>query len=291
VDYPRALWLPILYGIILNVRPAPAARNYRKIWREDSNESPLRYYTRRQAEELARVLGAGVVLDWAMRYGAPSIAARLEVLREAGCARILIVPLYPQYSATTSASVADAVFDALNPMRAQPAIRIASAFYAAPDYIGALGAVARGWLKGNDWTPERIVLSFHGLPQRYVDAGDPYYRHCAETARLLREKMGWAEDYAPMAFQSKFGRETWLEPATEDMIKTFAAEGVKRIAVMAPAFISDCVESLEEIAISAREIFLAAGGEDLRLIPCLNDSAEAIALLASLIRREIAGWA
>ncbi|WP_425410424.1 ferrochelatase [Hyphococcus sp.] len=289
VDLPRAVWLPILHGVILNVRPAVTARNYKKIWREESNESPLRYFTRAQSKALSASLDAATV-DWAMRYGNPSIAARLEAMKAKGCTRILVVPLYPQYSATTTASVADAVFAAVKSMRWQPAIRTAPPFHDDPAYVDALAQVAKRHLSGIDWTPERVVISFHGLPQRYFEAGDPYHCHCAKTARLLRETMGWTEEFAPLAFQSKFGREKWLEPATDETIKSLAEQRIKKIAVIMPGFVSDCIETLEEIDIAARATFMEAGGEDFTAIPCLNDSPEMAALLETISRRETAGW-
>lgn len=289
VDLPRALWLPVLHGIILNVRPAATARNYAKIWRKESNESPLRYYTRAQAEALGDRM-SGVMVDWAMRYGNPSIASRLEGMKKAGCERVLVIPLYPQYSATTTASVADAVFDAVKAMRWQPALRMAPAFHDEPRYIDALAATARRHLSAQDFTPERVVISFHGLPQRYFDMGDPYHCHCAKTARLLREKMGWTEEFAPLAFQSKFGREKWLEPATDATLKDLAEKGVKKLGVIMPGFVADCIETLEEIDIAGREVFLETGGEAFTSIPCLNDAPEMAALLETLARRETAGW-
>ena len=289
VDLPRALWLPVLYGVILNVRPAATARNYAKIWRKESDESPLRYYTRRQSDLLGESL-SGVSVDWAMRYGNPSVASRLQAMKENGCERILVIPLYPQYSATTTASVADAVFDAVKSMRWQPAIRMAPAFHDEPDYISALATVTRRHLAAQAQAPERVVISFHGLPQRYFNAGDPYHCHCSKTARLLREEMGWTEEFAPLAFQSKFGREKWLEPATDATICKLAGEGVKSLAVIMPGFVSDCIETLEEIDIAARETFMAAAGETFTSIPCLNDAPEMIDLLDALARRETAGW-
>ena len=290
VDLPRALWLPVLHGIILNVRPAATARNYAKIWRQESDESPLRYFTRAQAVSLKSRLGGETLVDWAMRYGAPSIQERMNTLFEAGARRLLIVPLYPQYSATTTASVMDAVNDALRSMRWQPAIRTTPPFHDDPAYISALAAVTRRRLNALDWTPERVVISFHGLPERYFLSGDPYHCHCAKTARLLRNEMGWTEEFAPLAFQSKFGREKWLEPATEDMLKSLGESGVKKAAVITPGFVADCIETLEEIAIAARETFLGAGGEAFDAIPCLNDSNEAIHMLETIARRELAGW-
>ncbi|MEQ8179768.1 MAG: ferrochelatase [Amphiplicatus sp.] len=290
VDYPRALWLPILYGIILAVRPARSARAYRSIWREAENESPLRTYTRRQADLLRPAFGADVIVDWAMRYGEPSIRSRLEVLRQHGCTRILVVPLYPQYSATTTASVHDAAFDAVRAMRWQPALRLAPAFHDMQAYIEALAATARRRLALLSWAPERVIISFHGLPERYLTEGDPYHCHCQKTARLFREAMGWSDAFAPLAFQSRFGREKWLGPATDETIAALAGEGVKRLAVITPGFVADCIETLEEIGIAGKEQFLEAGGETFDAIPCLNDAPETIALLEDIVRREAAGW-
>ncbi|MEZ5892364.1 MAG: ferrochelatase [Parvularculaceae bacterium] len=289
VELPRLLWLPILHGIILNVRPAATARNYAKIWRKESNESPLRYYTRAQGEILAASLN-GATVDWAMRYGEPSVASRLQAMKQAGCERILVIPLYPQYSATTTASVSDAVFDAVRAMRWQPAIRMAPAFHDDPLYIKALAAIARRHLSEQSFAPERIVISFHGLPERYFKAGDPYPCHCEKTARLLRAEMGWTDEFALLAYQSKFGRDKWLEPATDATLARLADEGVKRVAVITPGFISDCIETLEEIDIAGRETFLSAGGEAFTSIPCLNDAPETAALLDAIARRELAGW-
>lgn len=290
VDLPRALWLPILHLVILNIRPRIAAKNYKKVWRENPYESPLRYFTRRQAQKTEDKLVNIANVDFAMRYGNPSIANQLSTLKEKGCDRILVLPLYPQYSATTTATVFDAVSDALRLMRWQPAIRMAPAFYADVKYIKALSDGASRHLAELDERPDRIVISFHGLPQRYLDAGDPYYCHCSKTARLLRESMGWSDDFAPMAFQSKFGREKWLEPATDETIKHLRNEGVENIAVIMPGFFSDCIETLEEIDIASRALFLNAGGKSFSSIPCINDSDEAIALILSVIQREAAGW-
>lgn len=290
VDLPRALWLPILHGVILNVRPTATARNYAKIWRRESNESPLRFYTRAQAEALQNVFGDTLLVNWAMRYGNPSIRERMNALVDAGARRILILPLYPQYSATTTASVIDAVGDALGDMRWQPAIRTTPPFHDEPGYIGALASITRQRLGALEWTPERVLISFHGLPERYFLAGDPYHCHCAKTARLLRDEMGWTDGYAPLTFQSIFGREKWLEPATDGVLKSLADDGVKKVAVITPGFVADCVETLEEIAIAGRETFMSHGGEAFDAIPCLNDSPEMTSLLETIIRRELAGW-
>ena len=285
VDYPRAVWMPVLHGIILRTRPGKTGAAYAKIWREETDESPLRHYTRAQAEGVAaRVPGAHV--DWAMRYGVPRIAAKLDAMREAGCDRILIVPLYPQYSATTTGTVGDAV--ARYQMEAvwQPSLRTLPPFHDEPGYIEALAQSARAHVGD----AERVILSFHGLPKRYFAAGDPYHCHCQKTARLLREAMGWDAAFAPVGFQSKFGPEAWLEPATEDLVTQAAADGVKRLAVMAPAFVSDCIETLEEVGIGLAETFGAAGGERLWSVPCLNDDDAFLDALASLVRRELGGW-
>lgn len=289
VDYPRALWLPILYGVILNVRPARSARAYAAIWTDQG--SPLRLHTEHAAAALAKRLEArGVVTDWAMRYGAPSIRERIEFLQSEGCDRILVVPMYPQYSQSTSASVADAAFDALKQMKWQPALRIAAPFHDDAHYIAALKAGADSHLSSLGWAPERVILSFHGTPKRHLDEGDPYYCHCAKTARLLRAAMGWSEAFAPLAFQSRFGREEWLKPATDEMIRNLAAKGVKRLAVMTPGFTADCLETLEEIAIAAGETFTHAGGEHFTAIPCINASPAAIDMLEALVLREAGGW-
>lgn len=290
VELPRALWLPILHGVILNTRPAATARNYAKIWRQESDESPLRYFTREQAAQTNQQFDDQVIVDWAMRYGTPAIADKIAALKDKGCDRILVVPLYPQYSATTTASVTDAVFQAMQKMRWQPALRIAPPFHDARTYIDGLAAVTRRHLDQLSWAPECVVISFHGLPQRYFDAGDPYFCHCAKTARLLRETMGWTDKFAPMAFQSKFGRDKWLEPSTEDTIKNLGENGVKKIAVITPGFVSDCIETLEEIDIAARETFTGTGGTNFSAIPCLNDAPEMTTLLEQIVRQEIAGW-
>lgn len=290
VDVPRAIWMPLLHGVILNVRPARTAHAYAEVWREDSDESPLRYFTRRQGERLAGVLKDRFIVDWAMRYGRPSIKDRLAALADKGARRILIVPLYPQYSATTTASVTDAVLSAMETLEWQPTLRFAPPFHDDPHYLGALKSAAGRDLAALGFEPERVVLSFHGLPERYFERGDPYPCHCAKTARLLREAAGWSDEFAPIAFQSKFGPGVWLRPSTEETLIRLAEAGVKRVAVMTPGFLADCLESLEEIAIRAKESFLVAGGEQFAALPCLNDADEAIDLLTRLVERETAGW-
>lgn len=288
VDYPRLLWLPILHGVILNIRPARSAAAYRKIWTEGG--SPLRVYADRAAAALRERLGGRALVDVAMRYGEPSIAGRIRALQEQGCDRIVLIPLYPQHSRSTTASVGDAVFSALQPLVWQPAIRMAAAYHDHPAYIDALAKSARDSLGALGWTPERILLSFHGTPKRHLTEGDPYHCHCMKTARLLRTAMGWSEAFAPVTFQSRFGREEWLGPATDDMIASAGREGVKRLAVMTPGFLADCLETLEEIAIGGQETFHANGGADFAALPCLNDSPYMTALLEALVSRETAGW-
>ncbi|MEO0319702.1 MAG: ferrochelatase [Pseudomonadota bacterium] len=298
VDYPRLLWMPLLHGIILNTRPAKTGRAYAKIWREDTNESPLRFFTRAQADHLTKALhpdqreaaDGPLVIDWAMRYGVPSIADRLSALTEKGCTRILILPLYPQYSATTTGTVNDEVFRSLMAMAWQPAVRTVPAFHDEPAYIDALAAVTRRHMASSDFEADRVILSFHGLPERYFREGDPYHCHCAKTARLLREKMGWSDSFAPLAFQSQFGPEKWLGPSTDEEIERAASDGVKRLAVITPGFVADCIETLEEIAMEGADTFLEAGGEAFTAIPCLNDTAEMTTLLEKLVARELKGW-
>ncbi|HBS35288.1 MAG TPA: ferrochelatase [Parvularcula sp.] len=288
VDYPRLLWLPLLHGVILNIRPARSADAYRKIWTDDG--SPLRVYAARAAAALGARLGDRAIVDYAMRYGQPSIAAKLKAMQAQGCDRIVVIPLYPQHSRSTTASVGDAVFGGLKPLVWQPAIRVAAAYHDHPAYIAALEGSARASLSALGWTPERVLLSFHGTPKRHLTDGDPYYCHCMKTARLLRTAMGWSEAFAPLTFQSRFGREEWLTPSTSDMIAAAGREGVKRLAVMTPGFLADCLETLEEIAIGGRETFHANGGGEFAALPCLNDTVYMTELLEALTLREAAGW-
>jgi len=289
IELHPLLWWPILNGPILTFRPRKSGEAYRKIWREESNESPLRYYTRSQAERLQQRFD-DVVIDWAMRYGNPSIPDRLDALTEAGCDRILVVPLYPQYSATTTASVTDAVFDALKAKRWQPTLRVAHPWHDHPAHVQALTQRIRNELAQLEQEPELLLFSFHGLPQKYFDLGDPYYCHCQKTARLVREALGWPEDRVRVTFQSRLGPTQWLKPYTAEVLEQLPAEGVKRIAVVMPAFISDCIETLEEIGIEGRKSFLEAGGEACDALPCLNDSDESIEMLEAIVTQELSGW-
>lgn len=291
IEANRLVWALVLNLVVLNIRPAVAARAYREVWDRETGESPLRRHTREQAAGLAaRLAGLGVEVDWAMRYGAPPIAERLEALRARGCRRVLLAPLYPQYSAATTATACDKAFAALAGMRWQPAVRIAPPYYDDPAYIAALAGSVRTHLATLDWRPDALLASFHGLPQRYFEAGDPYHCHCAKTARLLDEALGGAAGRVETAFQSRFGREEWLRPYAADVIVELPARGVRRLAMIAPGFAADCVETLEEAAIGLRAAFLEAGGEAFAYIPCLNASPAGIDLLESLARRELSGW-
>lgn len=290
IETSPLVWQPILRGIILNTRPKKSAEAYAKIWREESNESPLRYYTRRQAELLQPLLSDDVLVDWAMRYGKPSIEERLSAMRDAGCERISVMALYPQYSASTSASVYDDVFRTLLKLRWQPAVRTAAPWHDDEAYIEALAGSVKTHLATLDWTPDVIIASFHGLPQSYFDKGDPYHCHCAKTARLLREKLGMDENQLRLTFQSRFGPSKWLEPYTDKTVVDLAENGTKKIAIVTPGFISDCVETLEEIGIALHEDFQAAGGTHFTTISCLNDTDPSIELLAALAKRDLSGW-
>ena len=293
IEVPRLVWWPVLHGLILSLRPLRSAAKYRAIWNEALNESPLRTITRAQGEKLAAALagaGADISVDWAMRYGAPSIGSRLAALRERGCDRILLVPLYPQYSATTTATANDAAFDALKRMRRQPAIRTVPAYYDEPVYIAALADSIGAALSGLDFEPEVLLVSFHGLPKSFIERGDPYYRQCLTTARCLREALGWPEERWRVAFQSRVGPAEWLQPHTDETIDGLARQGVRRIAVAMPGFSADCLETLEEIAIENAAIFRAAGGERFFAVPCLNDSPEGMRVIETIVRRELSGW-
>lgn len=287
VDWPRAIWLPVLHGIILNTRPPKTAKLYKSIWHEPSGTSPLAWYTRQQTNALKDRLGSQVTVDYAMRYGNPSIPDVTKRLMNEGHDRIVFFPLYPQYSATTTGTVADRIGETLGAMAWQPAIRIAPPFHDEVSYIDALEASLK---RHTPEKAERVILSFHGIPVRYFRAGDPYHCHCQKTARLIRERMGWSEDFAPIGFQSKFGPEKWLEPSTESLVEKAAEEGLNHIAIAAPAFVSDCIETLEEIQIGLKEIFEESGGEHLTAIPCLNDDEAFIDCLTKLARRELSGW-
>jgi ferrochelatase len=285
-------WKLVLNGIILRTRPARKARDYRKIWNTEKNESPIKTITRAQSEKLAAAISEEdhVVVDWAMRYGNPSIASRIEVLMAQGCDRLLVVPLYPQYSAATSATVCDEVFRVLAGMRAQPTLRVTPPYYDDPDYIEALALSINAHLKTLPFQPELIVASFHGMPKKYVDKGDPYLAQCIATTESLRKRMGLDASKLLLTFQSRFGFDEWLQPYTDETIEQLAKDGVRRIAVVMPGFAADCLETLEEIAQENAEIFKHNGGEQFAAVPCLNDSDAGMDVIRQLVLRELQGW-
>jgi ferrochelatase len=285
VEIPAIAWKPILYGIILPTRPRKSAEAYRQIWTNDG--SPLAAIARRQTEALRERLGDGVMVEQAMRYGNPGMAGAIKRMLQAGCDRILAAPLYPQYCAATTATANDAMFAALAKLRAQPALRTLPPYFDDPLYIEALRANLARQLEALDFEPERVLLSFHGVPERTIALGDPYKSHCEATARLLRQALGREVD---VAYQSRFGRAKWLEPATDATLAAYPGKGVTRIAVAAPGFSVDCLETLEELGIRERSSFLGAGGDKFALLDCLNDSPEGMDMLEALVRRELEGW-
>ena len=286
------IWKLVLNGVILNVRPRRKARDYLKIWNTEKNESPLKTITRAQSEKLAAAISdhGHVVVDWAMRYGNPSMRSRIDALTAQGCDRLLVVPLYPQYSAATSATVCDEVFRVLGEMRAQPTLRVTPPYYDDPDYIDALAVSIDAHLKTLDFEPELIVASFHGMPQKYIDKGDPYQSQCVATIDALRKRMGLDASKLMLTFQSRFGFDAWLQPYTDKTIAQLAKDGVRRIAVVTPGFSADCLETLEEIAQENAEIFEHNGGEKFAAIPCLNDSDPGMDVIRQLVLRELQGW-
>ncbi len=292
IEVPKLIWWPLLNGIILTTRPSKSGKNYETIWNKERNESPLRTITRSQSDKLsAAFAGNGkIIIDWAMRYGTPSIAEKIDGLKRAGCDRILLAPLYPQYSATTTATANDKAFDKLRTMRWQPAVRTLPAYHDDPVYIAALATSVERSIAALDFEPEVVLASYHGLPKRNLELGDPYHCHCLKTTRLLREQLGWPEEKLRTTFQSRFGKAEWLQPYTDKTVEALAKSGVKRIAAVMPGFSADCVETLEEIAGENAEIFKHNGGEHFAALPCLNDSPEGMALLEHLVRRELLGW-
>jgi ferrochelatase len=292
IENQGLLWKLALNGIILRTRPRRKARDYRKIWNLEKNESPLKTITRAQAEKLAVDISDRdhVVVDWAMRYGNPSIASRINALTAQGCDRLLVMPLYPQYSAATSATVCDEVFRVLAGMRAQPTLRVTPPYYDDPGYIEALAVSIEIHLKTLSFQPEVIVASFHGMPQKYVDKGDPYQRQCMATTEALRKRLGLDSMRLLLTFQSRFGFDEWLQPYTDKTMEKLAKDGVRRVAVVTPGFSADCLETLEEIAQENAEIFQHHGGEQFSFISCLNDSEGGMDMIRQLVLRELQGW-
>jgi ferrochelatase len=292
IENQGLVWKLVLNGIILRVRPARKAKDYLKIWNNERNESPLKTITRAQSDKLAAAIAdhEHVEVDWAMRYGNPSIKAGFESLMAKGCDRILVVPLYPQYSAATTATVFDKVGEVLLGMRAQPTVRFTPPYYVEPTYIEALANSVEVQLASLPFTPEVIVASFHGMPQKYVDKGDPYQTQCVATVEALRKRLGLDDNRLILTFQSRFGYDPWLQPYTDKTMERLAREGVKRIAVITPGFSADCLETLEEIAQENAEIFRRAGGEQFSFIPSLNDSDGGMDVIRQLVLRELQGW-
>jgi protoporphyrin/coproporphyrin ferrochelatase len=293
IEENRVKWWLVLNLIILMVRPRRRGRDYASIWNRERDESPLKTITRSQAEKLSAALASidgRIIVDWAMRYGNPSIPARLDSLKSQGCERILIIPLYPQYSAATTATVCDRAFAALMRMRWQPTVRVAPPYHDDPVYIEAIAASLEAALKTMAFVPEVILASFHGVPEDYVRKGDPYHCHCANTARLLRARLGLDESRFMLTFQSRFGSAEWLKPYTDATVKSLAERGVKNLAVATPGFAADCLETLEEIAVENAEIFHRHGGKNFAAVPCLNDSEAGMTVIRHLASRELKGW-
>lgn len=293
IETPRWLWWPILNLIILTVRPGPKGKDYDSIWNRELNEGPLKTITRSQAEQLTGAMADvedRVVIDWAMRYGNPSTPSRIKALMEQGCDRILLVPLYPQSCAATSATACDKAFETLTQMRWQPAVRVTPPWHDDPVYIEALARTVRARQAEIDFEPDMIVASFHGVPLDYLLKGDPYHCQCMKTGRLLREALGLSPEKFMVCFQSRFGPAEWLKPYLIDTMGELPNKGVKKVMVIAPGFTADCLETLEEIEVENQEAFIHAGGEKFAYVPCLNDSADGMAVIETVVRRELQGW-
>ena len=285
VEIPAIVWQPILHGIILRTRPKKSAHAYAQVWSEEG--SPLAAITRRQAVALQARLGDTVIVDFAMRYGNPGIAGALDALVAKGCTRILAAPLYPQYSGATTASANDAIFAGIAVRRWQPALRTLASYHDDPLYIDALVADLERQLGALEFTPDRLLLSFHGMPLRTLQLGDPYHCHCHKTARLVGERLSVPTE---ISFQSRFGRAKWLEPATDTVLEALPGRGVRKLAIAAPGFSADCLETIEELGIRGREQFIEAGGTDFARLDCLNDGAAGMDMIEAIARRELAGW-
>ncbi|UTW58514.1 ferrochelatase [Kordiimonas sp. SCSIO 12603] len=290
IEVPKLAWLPILYGPILTFRPMKSAKAYAKIWDYERMESPLRTYSRSQAEKMQDHFGDSLHVEWAFRYGTPSIETGLQALKEKGCDRIVLFALYPQYSATSTATAYDKAFDVLKSMRWQPSVRTVPAYYDETGYIEALAQTVDKSLGEIDWEPEHILASYHSIPNEYFEKGDPYPCQCRKTSRLLSEKLKLEQDKLVTSFQSRVGPTKWVGPYTDKTVEELAKSGVKKLAVLAPAFSSDCLETLEEINMELRETFLEAGGTHFHYIPCLNDTALGMKVLNSVTEKELAGW-
>lgn len=291
IETPRIIWWFVLNLIVLTFRPSKSGALYDRIWDRQANDSPLRVISKSQAAQLQARLGDDrVVVDFGMRYGNPSTEAGIRRLKEQGCDRILFVPLYPQYSATTTATANDKAFEALMQMRWQPAVRTAPAYFDDDAYVEALAGSITEEIGKLEFEPELVVTSYHGMPMSYLLAGDPYHCQCFMTSRLVAEKLGWEKDRVKVSFQSRFGPEEWLKPYTDELLEELPGKGIRKIAVVAPAFSVDCLETLEELAITGREQFMEAGGTDYAYLPCLNDSPRGMDVIEAVVRRELRGW-
>jgi ferrochelatase len=291
IETPKWLWWPLLNLVILSFRPQKSGHAYAQIWDKERNESPLRVITRAQAENLAGRIGSDeIVVDYAMRYGNPSTQSVLERLQAAGCSKILLVPLYPQYSATTTATANDKAFEAFGQMRWQPAVRTAPAYFEDAKYIETLANSIRDGVAALPFEPDLVITSYHGMPVEYLKRGDPYHCQCYKTTRLVREYLGWDKSRIMVTFQSRFGPTKWLEPYTDVTLAALPAKGIKKVAILAPAFSADCIETLEEIAMQGKDTFMEAGGQEFAYLPCLNDSPAGMDMIESMVRRELSGW-
>ncbi|MCP4999038.1 MAG: ferrochelatase [Hyphomicrobiales bacterium] len=292
VEANRLVWWLVLNGIVLSKRPRKSGRAYQQIWDKKRDESPLKTITRSQSEILAEHYhtNKAIEVSWAMRYGSPKIAEQISNLKSSGCDQILLFPLYPQYSAATTATALDKTFEALQSMRWQPAIRTVPPYFEEPEYIAALADSIRQHIETLAWKPEVVLASFHGLPEEFLTRGDPYYCHCQKTARLLKQRLNFSENELIPTFQSRSGRAKWLQPYTDETIENLARDGVKNLLVVTPGFAADCLETLEEIEIRGAKLFHKSGGENFSMVPCLNDSAGSVGMLRSIIDRELQGW-
>lgn len=293
IEKPFLLWQALLQGVILTKRPSRKGRDYDTIWNKELDEGPLKTITRAQAEKVGAILSErypNVLVDWGMRYASPSLPSVVERLSRQGCSRLILLPLYPQYSAATTATGCDVVFKKLLSMRWQPALRTAPPYHDHPGYIHAIAESIRQHLATLDWQPDKLVMSFHGMPKEYLLRGDPYHCQCMKTARLVFTELGLGAEQTLVCFQSRFGPDEWLQPYLDETMAALPGQGVKKVAVISPGFSVDCLETLEEIEMENREIFQEHGGEKFTYVPCLNDDEAGIRLIVELVERELAGW-